>query len=70
MTGTKWVLDRSPDPDNLQDFIRYKDANGENTRAILNGRGVPVSSVSEAARIPIAYYQESNMFILGIPTSL
>lgn len=68
-TGTKWALDGSPNYTNMQDFIRYKDANGENTRAILNGRGVPVSSASEAARIPIEYYSESNFFTLGIPTS-
>jgi hypothetical protein len=67
--GTKWVLDNDPDYTNPQDFIRYKDVNGENTRAILNGSGTPILNASEAARIPVAYYGESNMFTLGIPTS-
>lgn len=72
-TGTGWVLDNifgvTPNPDNPQHFTRYKDRNGENTRAILNGRGTPVANVSEAAQIDVAYYQESNFFTLGIPTS-
>lgn len=69
-TGTTWALDNTPSYLNPQHFIRYKDINGENTRAILNGRGTPVINASEAAQIPISYYQESNFFTLGIPTSL
>jgi hypothetical protein len=42
-----WVLDNlpcgPPDPNNQQHFIRYKDRNGENTRVILNGAGVPAN---------------------------
>ena len=42
-----WELDEidgaEPDPNNQQHFIRYKDRNGENTRVILNGAGVPAN---------------------------
>lgn len=69
-TGTTWALDNNPNYLNPQHFIRYKDINGENTRAILNGRGTPVINAAEAAQIPISYYPESNFFTLGIPTSL
>jgi len=72
-SNVMWVLDDingdSPDPENPQHFDRYKDRNGENTRAILDGAGCPVASPSFAAKIPIEYYPESNFFTLGIPVS-
>jgi hypothetical protein len=48
-TGNTWILDNvcgaAPDADNPQHFIRYKDRNDENARVILNGAGLPASSV-------------------------
>ena len=57
-------------------FIRAKDRNGENTRNILNGRGVPYdpsgattgTGDDEIGIIDIRAYGESNFLLLGIPT--
>ena len=44
-----WVLDNvceaAPDKDNPQHFNRYKDLHDENTRVILDGKGMPADSV-------------------------
>lgn len=72
-TGTGWMLDlidgEPPDPTNPQHFDRYKDRNGENTRAILNGAGCPVTSASLTRGLGIEYYGESNFFTLGVPVT-
>ena len=34
----------NPDPDNPSHFIRFKDKNGENIRAMLDGNGMPATS--------------------------
>jgi hypothetical protein len=45
--GTLSTVDpKNPDPTNPQHFVRYKDRNGENTRVILNGEGLPASTVT------------------------
>ena len=71
--GQGWMLDEidgePPDPTNPQHFDRYKDRNGENSRAILNGAGCPVTSADLARAVTVEYYGESNMFVLGIPVS-
>lgn len=73
-TGTGWMLDKidgsPPDPTNPQHFDRFKDRNGENTRAILNGAGCPITSTSPVRLITIEYYSESNFFTLGVPVTL
>jgi hypothetical protein len=86
-TGDFWeVLDIAgspPDPDNPQHFIRYKDRNGENTKGILNGAGVPISvedpgtstSTGTAAyrypgTIHVERYPSANLLLLGIPSAL
>lgn len=38
------VNGEEPDPNNPQHFQRYKDPNGENTRVILDGGGLPANS--------------------------
>lgn len=73
-----------PNRNNPKHFTRYKDRNGENTRVILNGAGMPASSTiavgtaagtgtynsSEPGIIEVEYYGESNFLLLGIPSSL
>jgi len=54
-----------PDPFNPTHFIRYKDQNGENTRVVLNGRGLPaLTNIGTGKR----YICISNGTI-GIPLS-
>lgn len=73
------------DPSNPQHFDRFKDRNGENTRVILNGSGLPANvalsfgsgsslgtgtlSSGDAGEIGIDYYYQGNLLLLGIPTS-
>jgi hypothetical protein len=79
-----WVLDKIdgayPDPSNPTHFIRFKDRNGENTRVILNGAGLPagvrvgsgsgsISDETEIGSIYLEKYHESDFLLLGIPTS-
>ena len=79
------IGDDPPDKDNPQHFDRYKDRNGENTRVVLDGKGMPANSITQigtsddvgtgtdstdpAAQIFIEYYDESNFLLLGIPTT-
>lgn len=46
-----WTLDNingvNPDPNNPQHFDRFKDRQGENTRVILNGAGLPAGVVAD-----------------------
>lgn len=76
-----WVIRNiNGSPANADDpthFIRYKDVNGENTRCILDGHGLPATTPigtagtsGEPGTIDIEYYPESNFLLLGIPTSL
>jgi hypothetical protein len=37
---------------------------------ILNGSGVPITTIADAGSVDIEYYTESNFLSLGIPTSL
>ena len=76
-----WVLDdidgAPPDFNNPQHFYRFKDRNGENTRVLLNGQGEPISldetgtgtAGSNIYEIDVEYYEESNLLLLGIPTT-
>jgi hypothetical protein len=56
-----WVLDTIggalPDPANPQHFDRYKDRNGENTKVILNGAGIPADSVRPIGNVEVSQYQ-------------
>lgn len=76
-----WILininGAPPDPDNPSHFSRFKDRNNENARCLLNGAGMPAgvqtaagTSTGDPANINIAYYGESNFFLLDIPASL
>lgn len=73
-TTEVWTLDNingsPPSASNPTHFDRYKDKFGENTRTILDGAGKPITSVASAGQIDVEYYEESNFFTLGIPTSL
>jgi hypothetical protein len=65
-TGTEGdVLE--PDPTR---FNHYKDKNGENARCILDGYGVPVTSVEDAGIVLVKKYGEEDLLLLGIPTTL
>lgn len=77
--GYGWVLQniggQTPNADNPQHFIRWKDRNGENMKGLLNGAGVPYdpegmtsgTSDDEVGRIHVEKYGESDFLILGIP---
>jgi len=58
------------DKDNPKHFIRYKDANDENTRVILDGNGNALTDGANPVEITIEKYEESNFLLLGIPTNL
>ena len=80
------VCGAAPDPNNPQDFTRYKDRNGECTRTLLNGSGKPASATTlvvisgtgetgtgntgEIAEIQYEYYPEGDFTELGIPTTI
>lgn len=80
----QWVVQdvagASPDPDNPQHFIRYKDLTGENSRVILDGAGLPAntqvvgSEGSGTTGGPYVHnfqlYSRSNFLLLGVPGSL
>lgn len=67
--GTK-VLACGGDPTKPEDFVVYKDINGENTRVILDGNGEAWDGVGTPGEIDVEFYNESNFLLLGIPTSL
>ena len=87
---SSWVLvdvcGESPDEDNPQHFIRYKDRNDENSRVLLNGHGLPAETIvtkvisgtgetgtentGDIAKILVEYYPEADLTQLGIPTNL
>jgi len=79
VTYTDYVVVDGADPSNPSDFIRFKDWNGENSRVILDGAGMPVDtglgtstggpSASEPGIIRVEKYGESNFLLLGIPTT-
>ena len=74
----------SPDKNNPQHFIRFKDRNGENIRAILDGNGLPANTTiavgtgagtgtsqsDDAGDLIVEKYEEANFFELGIPADL
>lgn len=80
--GSGWVLENidgaPPNPDNPSHFIRYKDRNNENTRVILNGRGIPWdpggyttgTGDDVLGKIRIEKYGQSNFLLLGIPEDI
>lgn len=56
------------DPLNPSHFQRVKDRNGENMRVLLKD-GVPAESGDDAGIIHVEYYQEGDLFALGVPTT-
>jgi len=71
-----WTEASGVDEDNPQDFMRFKDVNGENCRVLLNGYGRPLSGSGtgtgtgdDIVYIDIEHFDESNFLTLGIPTS-
>lgn len=75
---TDYVSASDADPNNPSDFVKFKDWNGENSRVILNGAGVPIdtgigtgtdSPLTEGI-IAVEKYEEANMLLLGVPLTL
>lgn len=64
-----WVYDPALDPENPQNFIRYKDSRDENSRVLLNGSGAPLEDGQDPVKILVQKYKETDFFALGIPTS-
>lgn len=66
------------DHTNPNNFVRFKDWNGENARVILNGAGLPWDAGrlttgtgdDAAGRIAIEKYPSVNLFLLGVPAVL
>jgi hypothetical protein len=74
-----WKEEIGMDENNPQHFMRFKDVNGENSRVYLH-RGRPISGVGtgtgtgtgsqEIVYIDIEYYDEANLLLLGVPSTL
>lgn len=57
--------------DNPDNYIQYKDVNGENSRVLLDGNGNPLTDINSPVYLPtIELYDESNFLTLGIPSSI
>lgn len=73
---TTYTAASGTDKNNPLDFVRFKDCNGENSRVILDGNGLPIDRVGTGTgtfninpgEIPIEHYEERNFLLLGIPT--
>lgn len=65
-----YVVDENANPNNPKDFIRYKDKNDENSRTPLNGSGEPLGDADNPVFLPVNYYREANLLLLGIPATL
>lgn len=80
---TRKINGDSPNPKNPQHFIRFQDRQGNNTRVILNGAGLPSGVITGSfpgtatvggneqpiGKKLIQKYHEVNFLLLGIPTS-
>lgn len=55
---------------NPKRFEVYKDKNGENTRCLLDLNGKPLADGANPTFRYVEKYEESNLFLLGIPTDL
>jgi hypothetical protein len=65
------VLKPGGDKDDPRDFIRAKDSNDENVVLYpLDGNGARATSLATAASILVQKYEESNFWLLQIPTIL
>jgi hypothetical protein len=60
--GTSWVHEDKPQV--------YKDKNGENTICFLDASGDPVTDPNNVEPLYIYRYGQSNLLLLGLPTSL
>lgn len=75
-----WVLvnigGAAPDPENPQHFCRFQDRNGNMSRVILDGAGLPAevdigtgsgTFASDAGSLHIEKYGQSDFLLLGVP---
>lgn len=67
--GTK-VLAPGGDPSKPDDFIVYKDKQGENSSVILDGAGEAWDGTGTPGEIDYEPYAESNFLLLGVPATL
>lgn len=78
--GTAWEVKNlpdgtTPDPDNPDHFIRFKDRSGENSETLLNGAGLPynpngVGAVAILGEVEFQYYPSADLFQLNVPAVL
>jgi hypothetical protein len=54
---------------NPKRFVVYKDEHGENTPCFLDAYGRPVAKASDALLKTVELYGESNLLLLGIPST-
>jgi len=68
-----WVIDKidgaDPDPTKPTHFRQYMDAANNPANCFLNGAGVPVTSIEDAAAKTVKRYPTANFFSLGVPVS-
>lgn len=55
---------------NPKNFETYRDIFGDPQRCLLDGNGVPWDGTGTPAKIDVKHYKETNLLLLGIPTSL
>jgi hypothetical protein len=73
-----YVAEDWADKDNPQHFYRFKDPHGDPCRVLLDGAGLPANvrtsetgtGVGTAGEIEIEKYDEDDLLLLGIPTTL
>jgi hypothetical protein len=66
--GTKFLMDGG-DPDNQDDYVKYKDANGELSKCFLkDGAVLPEGDPPE--EIDVELYDDADLLSLGIPMVL
>lgn len=67
--GTR-VLACGGNPNNPLDFVAYQDNNGNTGHVILDGSGNAWNGTGSPGYIDAEFYSESNLLLLGIPSSL
>ena len=64
------IAGAAPDFRNPTHFIRAVDRKNNPIRALLNGSGFPLTDSEDPQYIHVEYYQETNLFGLGVPAIL
>lgn len=63
----KYVAEAGIDKTKPNNFVRFKDWNGENARCVLDGSGTPITDKDSAGYVKIKKYYGANFLLLGLP---